>query len=267
MGSRRITRVPATAAQWPDASNTGVPAGTSLTAYSGPSNITTNGTVIDGKTLTVGLTINANNVTIRNSKFETDGYFWHVLSDNGNTGLLIEDCEFDMLGSTTGDSCVSGYNYTVRRCNIHGSPDGMKAGTNCVIEDNYIHDLTVFGDSHNDAIQSLGTTSLTIRHNTIVCPSGGTSAIILSTGNATDMRNILIENNLLAGGVYTIYAGYDSGSDDIEKVENIQVLNNHFSTSIFANGGSSGPITSRDAPVVVSGNVWHDGPNIGNPVT
>jgi hypothetical protein len=70
-------RVPAGVAQraavaaWPSASNTGVPAGTSLTAYDGPCQITEDNTVIDSKTVncgTDGLSVRAANLVIRNSK-------------------------------------------------------------------------------------------------------------------------------------------------------------------------------------------------------
>ena len=43
---------PALPSAKPDATNTGVPAGTTLTNYTGPTTITTNGTVIDGKIIT-----------------------------------------------------------------------------------------------------------------------------------------------------------------------------------------------------------------------
>ena len=51
----------------PNAANTGVPSGTSLTRYTGPLNITTDGTVIDGKEVYGDLKIQASNVVIRNS--------------------------------------------------------------------------------------------------------------------------------------------------------------------------------------------------------
>ncbi len=263
--SRRTTP---SLSDYPNADTTGVPTGTVLTAYSGPSNVSTNGTVIDSKTITTGLVITGDNITIRKCLIRATGFFWNVLNDyDGGTNLLIEDCEIDSLDNTTGDSAINCANTTVRRCDIHSAIDGMKVGTNVTIEDSYIHDLTVFGDSHNDAIQCLGTTGLTIRHNTIICPAGGTSAILLSTGSASDMRNILINDNLLAGGAYTVYGGYQSGVDVLSRVSNISITNNQFSTQIYANSGAFGPLTSRDSPVVVSGNTWHDGPSAGQTVS
>src|ERR1700754_4603683 len=52
---------------YPDATNTGVPAGTSLTPSSSRT-ITTNGTVINGLEITGTVTVAADNVTIKNSK-------------------------------------------------------------------------------------------------------------------------------------------------------------------------------------------------------
>jgi hypothetical protein len=242
-----------------------------LTAYTGPSRITAANTVIDGKIITTSLTIvaGANNVTIKNSIIRASGY-WLVLNDEGATGLKIIDSELDGTPNapSSGDSAVAGDNYTLTRVNIHHTVDGLKAGSNVVVEDSYIHDMLIAGaDPHNDGIQSLGTTSLTIRHNTIILKDGSTSAIILSTGSADSMRNILIENNLLGGGAFTVYGGYEAGRDTLSKVSNIRIIDNKFTTQIHPNSGAYGPLTSTDSPVVVTGNTWYDGPKIGQPVS
>ncbi|WP_425561306.1 hypothetical protein, partial [Microlunatus panaciterrae] len=165
----------------PNAANTGVPAGTTLSSYTGPTTITTAGTVIDSKKITGCLNIKADNVTIKNSLIQSGGCFFNVLSDNGNTGLKLTDVEIDGQGNTSGDSAINGSNFSCLRCDLHGTVDGAKAGSNVVIQDSYIHDLSMTSGSHNDGIQSLGTTSLRIVHNTIIIKAGSTSAIILST--------------------------------------------------------------------------------------
>jgi hypothetical protein len=255
--------------EFPDASNTGVPAGTSLTAYSGPSSITTNGTTVDSKTITACINIDANNVTFTKCLFQSAGCFWNLINAwDAGTNLLIEDCEFDGLNNASADACINVANATVRRCNFHGTPDGVKLVSNSVLfEDNYIHDLVFFEDSHNDGSQTLDTIGLTIRHNTIILPVEATSCIILSTGSGTDMRNVLIEDNLLGGGNLCVYGGYREGVDDIEKVENIVIQNNWITTQIVSTGGGSGVFTSVDPPVVLSNNRWYDGPNAGQLVT
>jgi len=55
-------------AGWPGPNNTGVPAGTKLSTYTGPCTIQKANTVIDAKTLNCDLTILAANVTVKRSK-------------------------------------------------------------------------------------------------------------------------------------------------------------------------------------------------------
>jgi len=251
---------------FPNASNTGVPSGTALTLYTGPLTISVANTVIDSKKINGCVVIKANNITIKNSLIQSGGCFFNVLSDSGYTGLKLIDVEIDGLNNGSGDSAIGGSNYICQRCNLHGTVDGAKAGDNVIFQDSYIHDLAMTSSSHNDGIQSLGTVSLRIVHNTILVKSGGTAAVILSTGVASRMSNVLIDGNLLGGGAYTVYGGYQAGTDSLAKVSNISVTNNRFTTQIFPKSGAYGPLTSVDPPVLVSGNTWFDGPNAGKPV-
>jgi len=258
---------PTASTGFPSAATTGVRDGTTLTAYSGPATITTAGTVIDGKKITSCLVIKANNVIIRNSLISSGGCYFNVLSDNGNTGLQLVDVEIDGQGNTSGDSAINGGGFTCLRCDLHGTVDGIKAQSDVVVQDSWIHDLTIGDDSHNDGIQSLGTTSLKVLHNRIVMADGATSAVILSTGSASDMRNVQVSGNLLGGGAFTVYGGYEAGRDTLSKISNISVTNNRFTTSVFPRAGAYGPLTSVDSPVVVSGNTWADGTQTGQPVS
>ncbi|MEZ0447907.1 DUF4082 domain-containing protein [Cellulomonas sp. ICMP 17802] len=250
---------------FPSASTTGVPAGVALTPYTGPSRITQPGTVIDGKLITTTLVIapGADNVTIRNSKIKAEG-FWLILNDGGAKNLQIVDSEFDGMGNTANDSAVGGHNFTMTRVNIHGTVDGLKVGDNVTVQDTYIHDLVVTADSHNDGIQSLGSDDTKILHNTIIVGEGATSAIILSTGSADSMRRVTISGNLVGGGSYAIYGGYQRGTDDLAKVSDISISGNYFTTVIHPQSGAFGPMTSVDSPAVtVTNNYWYDGPKAG----
>jgi hypothetical protein len=84
------------ASEWPDATNTGVPPGTSLTP-SGGFTITTNGQIVEELEVSGTVVVQADNVTIRNSKFTVAGT--ESISIGGSpgtyTGLVVEDCEFD----------------------------------------------------------------------------------------------------------------------------------------------------------------------------
>jgi len=254
---------------FPDAANTGVPAGVTLTQYTGPSRITQPGTVIDSQLITTPLVITAgaHNVTIRNSLIRASGY-WLVLNDEGATNLQIIDTELDGTNNRSGDAAVAGQNYTLTRVNIHNTIDGLKLGSNVTVQDSYIHDLFVTGDSHNDGMQSLGSNDVKIVRNTVIVPDGSTAAIILSTGSASSMKRILIDNNLLGGGGYTVYGGYAARVDVLSRVSDVVISNNRITTAIHPKGGAYGPFTSVDAPAVtLTGNVWHDGPNAGRPVS
>lgn len=261
------TTAPAPTTGFPSSATTGVPDGTSLSTYTGPSTITKDGTVIDSKKITSCIVIKADNVTIKNSLLQSRGCFFNVLSDDGNTGLKVTDVEIDGLGNTSGDAAIGGGGYTCLRCDIHGTTDGAKAGDDVVFRDSYIHDLAQTGGSHNDGIQSLGTDNLQIVHNKIVVPEGSTSAIILSTGSASEMRNVKIDNNLLGGGAYTVYGGYLAGTDSLSKISNISITNNKFTTEVYPRSGAYGPLTSASSPVDVSGNTWYDGSNAGKSVS
>ena len=63
------------------------PAGTTLTAYTGPSTVTTPNTVIDGKTIGC-ITVSATGVVIRNSRIACSNFY--ALQVKGSGSLLIE---------------------------------------------------------------------------------------------------------------------------------------------------------------------------------
>lgn len=170
---------------FPSASTTGVPSGTTLTTYSGPTTITTNGTVIDSKKIVGCLVINATGVIIKNSYISCPiptrgtGDDFAVLCDDGGAGtcgaktfpaVTIQDTEIDCVGDGVqgpdsqqgeGGHGISYSNFVAKRVNIHGCADGIFVDSDALIEDSYIHDLqndsTPFTGSadgfHADAIQ------------------------------------------------------------------------------------------------------------------
>ncbi len=252
---------------WPGPNNTGYPHGlpgdtrtpVTLTVHTGDIDITQAGYVLQNMEVDgcIHVRTGANNVIIKNVLVKTVGCYWVIRNDA--SGLQVSDTEIDGLNDVTHDGIAG--DYTATRVDIHGTADGAKA-SNDTIQDSYIHDLIHSDTSHNDGIQTLGTTGLTIRHNTIFNQGDGTS-IILSTGSATDMRNIFIDKNLFAGGGYTVYGGYSAGRDNLAVVSNINITNNRFSTVYHPNSGGYGPLTSDDPPVVHTGNLWADGPSAG----
>jgi hypothetical protein len=233
---------------FPDASNTGVPAGTSLSAYTGPSTVSAANTVIDGKTIGC-LRVTAPGVVIRRSKITCSGGYAVLSADGDYSGapLLIEDSELDC--TNTGGTALGEANITVRRANIHGCENGGDINQNITIEDSYIHDLYTSASAHTDGLQFAaghtengqgvaGSLNVTIRHNTIygigADGSFGTSAIISNRGAD---KNVIIDNNLLAGGAYTLYCEQGATGN------NYRVTNNAFSQKFSQKVGAYGPAT------------------------
>jgi hypothetical protein len=189
---------------FPDATTAGVPTGVALTP-SGSLTINTPGAVIEGLDIQGMVTINADNVTLKNCKVTAGG--WAVINiTSGKTGVVIQDCEINGL-SAQGVRGISGQG-TFLRNDIHHTEDGIYlTGSNTLIQDNYIHDLqSNWSGPHYDGIATDGGVSnITIRHNTVINPHGQTSALMLSNyfGSVT---NVTVDNNLLEGGGYTVYS-------------------------------------------------------------
>jgi len=255
---------------FPDASNTGVPAGTSLTAYTGPSTVTAANTVIVGKTIGC-ITVAAAGVIIRSSRITCGGGYAVYVDDRTSTQTLVtvEDSEIS-CSNAAGSAGVGEADFVVRRTEITGCENGFDINQNALVEDSYVHNLYNGGGSHLDGAQLAGghwngssypccAQNVTFRHNTMYGmgdndTSFGTSAII---SNPSGDVNILVDNNLLAGGAYTLYCDYQA------KATNYQVLNNHFSTRFRSTVGFYGMSTGC-SDETQSGNVIHE---TGQPVT
>jgi hypothetical protein len=245
---------------WPDASNTGVPFGTTLTNYTGPCTITVAGTVIDSKNITCTLSIQANNVTVRRSRISTTGF---ILVDQvpGVTGTRIEDTEIQRPGSSgTADYALRlrGNGVIVARVNIHNVTSGIHLdGSNMTIQDSYIHDVVnISGQDHNDAIISNGGTShVQILHNTLEVPLGQTTPLAIYPepnfgGANTDW---LVDHNIFNGGGYCIYPGYSPQAGEQPNTL-LRVTNNVFGNKFYGNCGNFG--YTRGAWYSGGGNTW-----------
>jgi hypothetical protein len=236
---------------YPDASCTGVPAGTTLTTVNGNVTLNTAGEIYQNKQVNGTIIVNAPNVIIRNTKVAlVNGADTGI--DSESTGLLIEDVEID-CGLQIGHTAITWQGYTAHRVNVHGCDNALWAEKNIDIEDSYIHDEIPYDpvrDPHTDGVQlPSGATNVTIKHNRIYGnyidqSSFGNSAITNGSGES----NILIQDNLLAGGGYTLYCGPGT---------NFRVINNHFSRIFVSSVGGYGPWFGCDQ-VTASGNVIHE---------
>ena len=232
-------------AGWPDATNTGVPDGVTLLP-SGDVVITKPGTVVSGLNITGTVYINAANVTLQNCKI-TSNSFSAVQIKDGNAGVTIQDCEIDGTGKNNeGSSGITGVG-TFLRNNIYNVENGINVGPGrgTVIEGNYIHDLKASGSPHYDGIQiDGGQTDTIVRHNTVINDHTQTAAVMIDNyfGPVT---NILVTDNLLVGGGYTIYS---DGQFNGGAMTGVQITNNQ------VGGGHWGPLNANSTSPVYTGN-------------
>ena len=248
---------------FPNASNTGVPAGTSLSTYTGPCTITTPNTVIDAKTVNCGLRIQAANVTISRSVVNGP-----VATSGRSASFTLSDSEVRLgRGTVTG---VGDSNFTVRRTEVTGGNRSANCAVNCVIEDSYFHgqDIPLQGDVHASGVR-MGANGV-IRHNTIACDvpntpgGGGCSASLTGYGDFAPVENMTIDNNLIAAstGGYCAYGGSSKGKPFSGDANNVVFTNNVFERGEGGKCGFWGPIADFDPSRpgnVWSGNVWDDG--------
>jgi hypothetical protein len=239
---------------FPDASNTG-PSGT-LTVTTGNLTIGTAGAVVENREIRGCVTVSAQNVTIRNSRIICDGSsaVWA-----GSSGLVVEDTEIQ-CANKVGQTGLTPGNYTARRIEASRCENILWAGNNVLVEDSYIHDpipCCIPGDPHTDSIQTpAGGSNVTIRHSTVyggyISQSNfGNAAITTAASPGTGATNYIVENNLLAGGGYTIYCPGNVSPT-------YRLTNNRFSRIYTNTVGGFGPLYHSCGDDNVSGNVYHE---------
>ncbi len=262
-----------TSCNYPGATNTGVPAGTTLKSVpsqvsSGPGwsyntadkavFVTVNGTVLSGLYIPYTLVIEASNVTVKDVQVVTGGAFGIGLRHTA--GVTIENSTISGLNLTTGrvDAAISDVygdstGEVIKDNNISEFRVGVQLETG-LVEGNYIHAPGYIAGDHTDGIVNMtaGTAPLTIQDNTIFINLSQTSAISLDVFAAAGVpvANKTIENNFLAGGGYAIYAGADLGTT----TSNILIEGNRFGQLYYPKSGQFGPVTYFDP--AGTGNVW-----------
>ncbi len=261
---------------YPDASCTGVPAGTTLTTVNGDVTINTPGITYQNKLVNGQIIVNAANVTIRNVKVVLPSGPNQTGVVSGSTGLLVEDTEIN-CSMAGGHTAISSENYTALRVNAYGCDNTMWAEHNVTIQDSYLHDNICYNeatDPHTDGVQSpAGATNVTIIHNRIygnyaMCDEDGNGTLEQSFGNSAittgraregGATNFLIQDNILAGGGYTVYC-VEGGSGN-----NFRIINNHFTNALVQSIGGYGPWTECSDETQVSGNVYNEDGCFPNP--
>jgi hypothetical protein len=209
----------------PGPTNTGVPAGTVLTAYTGPKTITVAGTVIDGKDISSNLVINAKNVVIRNSKI-------HGTSGTGvavNAPNHVDITDSEIYGFEVGITYDS---WTGTRLNLHDLTfDSIKMSSNATLQDSWIHAPKPTSDAHWDGIQiQNGVVNTVIKHNVIdagdqsVVDTNSALFLVPDLDSSTN-GPLTVTGNWLNGGNYTVYC---LDGRDGQTIRDITISGNRF---------------------------------------
>jgi len=217
---------------------------------SGAMTINTANTVVNCKNITGGIAVNAQNVTIQNSKVSFDGGGEGgsgVISINDGASAIVDHVDIDGLNHTHACIFNSGlkgstlqYSLVAKNVNCHNVNDGMfswfwqidsshwnteGAGSDFIIQDNYFHDFTQnAANGHIDGFQTEGAWNGTISHNTFKMFE--TPNDVTVSGGGMDSAIALWDD---FNGTPTAAQG---GID--RTVNNINVLNN-----LIAGGGFS----------------------------
>lgn len=243
---------------FPDETNTGTSG--ALSTYSGSDVFSTPGVTISNQLIEYpGVAVTANNVTFSNCKFvytgtlEADGTAMLFIA-NGVTGTTLLDCEMD--GQSNIERAIKGFDsVNVQRCHIHHTGNAVEVATAVTVEDSYLHDIVTTEGTiwHADGVQTGegAVSDVLIRHNTILLPGAETAAVnIIDNSGTFTYTNILVDNNLLAGGSYCVYI--NAGT-----MTNVAATDNRFSTRYFARVGNFGA-WQNTAGFTRTGNVIHE---------
>lgn len=209
---------PPTQGGWPNASNTGVPAGwTPARTVSGDYRITTAGTVVSDLRVNGRIIVDAPNVTIRRVEV-IGGGIANFTGSSCRNGLVVEDTTIRRGTGPTTDKQVEALGtggYTARRVKIDGMPEGFRVSgkRSCgpvTIVDSYARVVRpdVCGDWHGDGIQGYDGNALTVRNTSLELIEngcGGTAAFFYPAGQGN--TSVDIDGLRVTGGGYTFRLG------------------------------------------------------------
>lgn len=257
--SRVVTRAPE---QPPDATSTGVPAGTPLTRHDGDLVITTPGTVVDALDVHGVVRVEADDVVIRNSRIRGRAATVPtplVSNELGARNLRVIDTEIAPDSPSAYFDGVRGWNFTLERVNIHDVIDAAHIyGPHVRIASSWFHenvhlerDPNFGGEpSHDDSIQIQGGHDIQVVDTRI---EGAYNVGVMITQDVGVTRDVQLIGNWLDGGGCTVNVA-EKGRGPIA---DLVLSNNRFGgSSRLADCAIIAPPSTRP---ILSDNWYHDG--------
>lgn len=247
---------------WPYAGNTGVPAGTALSNYSGPCSISSN-TVIQNKTVNCALQM-YNNATLTIKNSVVNGFIENTYS-NGTGKLIIEDSNVN--AGAWSDGALWGSYITANRVNVTGGQHNVHCEDACSISNSWLHDQynPAGGSYHNNAFLSNGGTNMTVTHNTLHCTAilnatdGGCTGDLVLLGDFAPITYVSVQSNLFMANnssiSYCTYGGWAPGKP-YPDAHHVVYQNNVFQRGANGKCGVYGAVTSFN--IGAAGNVWQN---------
>ena len=215
--------------------------------------IDTDGATLDSALIRCNVRIDADDVTISRSLVEAGGP-WAIYKPDQYTDLTVTDVE--IAGRPGCEAGIAFSGYTATRVNIHGCEDGARADQAATVQDSWIHAFwdgrvngQQVGQTSHDGVSTTGGSDLTIRHNRIDNPRSNNSCIMIG-GQYGEPSNVVIEDNYLDGGNYSIFLA-PFGTN--------RVIKDNTFTRTFLTGPAN-----VSGSYVWSGNVYTDGSPVSN---
>ncbi|NMN73128.1 hypothetical protein [Rhizobium sp. 57MFTsu3.2] len=223
--------------------HTGVIDETVLKKFEGTYYVGTDNTVVENLEIRGNIVVEAKNVTIRNIRLNS-GTPWHaiIVADEAS-GFTLQDSDIDGGGGTVNG--VLGFGLFLRN-SIRGVDNGINVTGPSIIRENHIFGLFSRKGGHYDGIEINGGHDIEITGNDIVNDHGQTSAVMMNN-EFSGLSNIVIENNRLVGGGYTVYLDGRKGGGAVNAAS-IRIITNEIGA------GHWGEFAFYDSKPVVEGN-------------
>lgn len=267
------TPSPTSTTGWPGPDNTGVPAGVTLTPYTGPCTITVANTIIDAKTVNCNLTIKATGVVVTRSLING------TVGTDEATPYSFALTDTEVNAPVVQAAAVGTTHFSLLRANVHGGALSVYCWAHCRIEDSWLHGQALPADAnwhlgalradenddpHNDAdpAHDAGITDLVAVHNKVACDTpanssdGGCSGGVTMYGDFGTINGVTLDRNLLVASTdlsYCLYGGSVS-SKPFPNAHDIVVTGNVFGRGANGKCGAYGPVSAYD--VNAPGNLW-----------
>jgi hypothetical protein len=253
--------------------------------------ITTPGTVVNGRDVAGNIEIKANNVTIENSRVSLNGGGCGATNpcgssdiriDSGVSGTTLKNVELTNAPGVTVQHAVYNYGsdsttvadglYVHSNTASKGGTDSMWWGPGAIKNSYAVAGLFISLDHIEDIYEFAGG-MLDVEHDTLLNPVPQTATVFVD-GKSGSPSNVTINDSMLAGGGYTLYAAANGGSGAAT------ITDNHFARCLspmsegsggtwncqngadshgyYPKGGSFGSTTSNPPHLTWGGNVWDD---------